>query len=67
MPTWKVLLIVALACSCFALASATLVVPMTAAAGEYRWMWLGGLLTATVGMCTLFALFLRSADRAFRM
>lgn len=67
MPTWKVLLIVVFGCACLALTFATIVVPMTQYAGDNRWLWLAGLLVATIGTGTLFALFLRSADRAFKM
>ena len=67
MPAWKVLFIVTFACVCLALAFATLVVPMTQTADQHRWLWLAGLLGATVGMSTLFALFLRSTDRAFKL
>jgi len=63
MPAWKVLFIMAFGCVCFVLALATVVVPMTVETG-YRWLWLAGLLFATVCMSMLFRLFLQSADRA---
>ena len=66
MATWKVLFIALLALICFGLALATLIVPMTLTAGPERWMWLGGLLLATVVMITLFSLFLRRASVAMR-
>ena len=64
MPAWKALFIVAFGCVCLALALATIVVPM--AVEEYRWLWLAGLLLATVCAGTLFALFLKRADGDFR-
>jgi hypothetical protein len=67
MPTWKVLFIVAFGLLCLGLAFATIIVPMTQSAGDNRWLWLGGLLAATATMGTLFAMFLRSTDRAFRL
>jgi uncharacterized membrane protein YdcZ (DUF606 family) len=63
MPVWKVLLIVALACICLTLAMATIAIPI-AQEGVQRWAWLGGLLTATIVMGTLFVLFLRHAGNA---
>jgi hypothetical protein len=66
MPVWKVLFIVVLFCACLALASATLVVPMTLTAGEHRWLWLAGLLVATACMGALFSLFLRRASTLMR-
>jgi hypothetical protein len=33
---------------------------------ENRWLWLAGLLLATVCMGTLFTLFLQKADRTFK-
>jgi hypothetical protein len=58
MPAWKVLLIGALACACFALVAATLLAPMVATGGE-RWLWMGGLLVASACACAVFAVFLR--------
>ena len=63
MPVWKVLFILALGGVCLALGLATIVVPMTMVLDNSRWLWLAGLLFATVGMGTLFRLFLNSADR----
>jgi len=64
MSAWKVLFIMAFGCVCLALALATVVVPMTVVESWDRWLWLAGLLFATVCMGTLFTLFLQSADRA---
>ena len=64
MPAWKVLFIMAFGCVCFVFALATVVVPMTMVESGYRWVWLAGLLFATIGMGMLFRLFLQSADRA---
>jgi hypothetical protein len=64
MPAWKVLFIVAFGGVCLALTLATIIVPMTVVTSGYRWVWLAGLLFATVCMGTLFTLFLKSADRA---
>jgi hypothetical protein len=61
MPAWKVLLICALACVCLALAMATVAVPLAHDGGQ-KWAWLGGLLTATLCVGTLLALFMRSAS-----
>lgn len=61
MPVWKVLLVGVLACVCLALAMATFVVPFTYV-GNQRWLWLGGLLSATLVTGALFALFLRHAS-----
>ncbi len=60
MPVWKVLLICVLACVCLALAMATIAIPI-AQVGAEKWMWLGGLLTATIVMGTLLALFMKHA------
>jgi len=58
MAAWKVLFIGAYACVCLGLALSTIVVPLSHEGGQ-RWMWLGGLLTATLCAGTLFAFFLR--------
>lgn len=63
MPAWKVLLIGLFSVICLSLATATVLVPM-AHEGNDRWAWFGGLLPATLVAGGLFALFLRSADRA---
>lgn len=60
MPVWKVLFIGLFACVCLALAMATFVVPFAYDGGQ-RWLWLGGLLAATLCAGGLFALFLRYA------
>jgi hypothetical protein len=54
---WKVFLIVMLFCLC--LACSVIVFPMPLTAAEHRWLWLAGLLIATIGMGALFTLFLR--------
>ena len=66
MPVWKVLLIGALACACLGLASATFVVPF-AQDGSQRWVWMGGLLLATLAAGGLLTLFLRHAGRSLGM
>lgn len=60
MPGWKVLLICALACVCLALAMATIAIPI-AQNGTEKWIWLGGLLLATLIAGGLLTLFLRHA------
>jgi hypothetical protein len=60
MPAWKVLLICLLACVCLALVMATIAVPI-AQVGAEKWMWLGGLLTATTVVGALLALFMKHA------
>jgi hypothetical protein len=67
MSNWKVLFILVFALVCLALAGATIVVPLTQGAADNKWQWLGGLLAATVVMGALLALFLRRADRAFKL
>jgi hypothetical protein len=64
MPAWKALFIVVFGCVCLALALGTIVVPM--AVDENRWLWLAGLLVATVCMGTLFTIFLQRSDRTFK-
>ena len=59
MPIWKVFLIVMLFVLCLCLAFSVIVVPMSLTAAEHRWLWLAGLLFATIGMGSLFTLFLR--------
>jgi hypothetical protein len=61
MPVWKVLLICALACVCLALTIATVAIPLAQDGGQ-RWVWLGGLLAATLSAGTLLALFMRHAS-----
>ena len=63
MPAWKVLLIILLACVCLALTIATIAIPI-AQDGAQKWMWLGGLLTATLASGTLLTLFLRARRAA---
>lgn len=67
MPAWKVLFIMTFGLACLALALATVVVPTTTAAADYKWLWGTGLLAATVGLGTLFTMFLRHADRTFTL
>ncbi len=61
MAVWKVLLIGLFGCACLALATATFVVPFSYTGGQ-RWLWLGGLVAATLCAGGLFALFLRHAS-----
>jgi hypothetical protein len=63
MPAWKVMFIGLLACICFSLGLATLLVLLTHE-GNQRWLWVGGLLPATIGAGGLFTLFLRHASRS---
>ena len=63
MPVWKVLIIGALACICMGLGMATVVVGVDRE-GSQRWLWLGGLLAATLCAGALLALFLRYAGRS---
>jgi hypothetical protein len=63
MPVWKVFLVVVLGVCCLGLALATICVPMSLEDGQYRWVWCGGLLAATICMGALFKLFLNRADR----
>jgi O-antigen/teichoic acid export membrane protein len=65
MSDWKVLLIAVLGFICLGLAIATIVVPLALDEKDSKWLWFGGLLVATVGMGTLFTLFLRRSDRTF--
>jgi hypothetical protein len=62
MSDWKVLVVVAFAVICLGLVIATIVVPLALTPEDNKWAWFGGLLFATIGMGTLFTLFLRSAD-----
>jgi hypothetical protein len=61
MAAWKVLLIGMFATVCLALGLATIIVPLDMAGGQ-RWLWLGGLLAATLCAGGLFTLFLRHAS-----
>lgn len=63
MSNWKVFLVVVFGCVCLGLAGATVVVPL--AAGESKWLWLVGLLFATLCTGTVFAVFLKKMDRTF--
>jgi hypothetical protein len=63
MAGWKVLFICVFACVCLALALSTILVPMAHQDGQW-WLWLGGLLTATLCVGALFTLFLRHAGRS---
>jgi hypothetical protein len=67
MPAWKVLLVVVMGFSCLALGLGTIIVPISMAGADDRWLWLGGLLLGTIIMTTLFVLFLRSSDRNFKL
>ncbi len=67
MPAWKVLFIGMFACTCLGLVLATLVVPLALTAADHRWLWFIGLLLASMGMSTLFALFLKRADRSLNV
>ena len=62
MATWKVLLIGLMAAASMALATASVLVPMSAS-GSDRWAWLGGLVPATLVVGGLLVLFLRYASR----
>jgi len=64
MPAWKVLFITAFGLVCLGLALATVIVPLSVESW-HRWLWLVGLLLATVCMGTLFTLFLKITDRTF--
>jgi hypothetical protein len=63
MPAWKVLIIGVLASICLALAMATVLVTLDQTGGN-RWLWMGGLLAATLCAGTLLTLFLRHAGRS---
>lgn len=67
MPAWKVLFIMMFGLVCLTLAFATILIPLSDYAGKDRWLWLAGLLTATVLMSSLFAWYLRKLDRAFKL
>ena len=66
MPAWKVLLILLMAILCFALAMATVVVPISLTDEQNRWVWFGSFLAGTIVMGTLFTIFLRSQDKTFK-
>jgi hypothetical protein len=63
MPAWKVLFVTAFGLVCLGLALATIIVPLSLIETWHRWLWLVGLLFATVCMGTLFTLFLKISDR----
>src|SRR5690348_13374261 len=63
MPTWKVLLIGLLACTCLALTLATILITLDEK-GTDRWLWLGGLLAATIAVGTMLVVFLRHAGNS---
>jgi hypothetical protein len=63
--TWKIFAVLAFGGLSLALALATLIVPMTMVEGNERWLWLAGLLVATLVVGALFAMFLRSADNNY--
>jgi hypothetical protein len=60
MSTWKVLIIALLGCISLALVMATILIPMDKQ-GSDRWIWLGGLLGATLLVGGVFARFLKYA------
>jgi hypothetical protein len=60
MPAWKVLIIGVFGCISLALMMATILIPMDKS-GSDRWIWLGGLLVATLVVGALFARFLKYA------
>jgi hypothetical protein len=64
MPVWKILFILLFGIVCLAFALATIVVPMTLVVDNTRWFWLAGLLTTSIGLFSLFRIFLNNADRA---
>ena len=66
MPAWKVLIIGILGCISLALVMATILIPMEKQ-GNDRWIWLGGLLGATLLVGGLFAWFLRYAGASLDM
>jgi hypothetical protein len=66
MPAWKVLFIMVFALVCFGLGLATLIVPLALTAEEHKWAWFAGLLVASIGMGTLFTLYLKREDRNFQ-
>ena len=61
MPVWKILFIGVLACACLALTFATIAIPISQD-GAQRWVWLAGLLTATLGTAAALTAFLRHAS-----
>ena len=63
MPAWKVLVIAVLACASFALGMATVAIPI-AQDGSQKWVWLGGLLAATLCAGGLLTMFMRYAGHA---
>ena len=65
MPFWKAPFVNAFGGICLALALSMVIVPLAPAGGR-RWLWTGGLLPATPGAGTPFALFLRDADGALK-
>ncbi len=67
MALWKVLFIALFACTCFGLTMATLVVPLALTDEEHRWIWFAALLVSSIGMGTLFTLYLKYEDRHFRV
>jgi hypothetical protein len=63
MADWKVLVIGALASVCMGLGMATVVIGFDQEGGR-RWLWLGGLVAATLCAGALLALFMRYAGRS---
>jgi hypothetical protein len=66
MPAWKTFLICISACACMSLALSTVLVPLSHEGGD-RWLWLGGLLTATACAAAVFTVFLRHASAAMNV
>lgn len=66
MPTWRVFVILFMALVCLTLGFATIVMPMTEGAGDYKWHAFAGLLVATGIMGFLLQLFLKASGRAMK-
>ena len=67
MAAWKVLFIAVFGVLCLVLVMGTIVVPLALTAEENRWLWFAGFLVSSIVMTTLFTLFLRNADRTYRV
>ena len=52
---------------CLLLTMATLVVPLAMNAEDHRWLWFGGLLVTSILMVRMFTLFLKHADRSYKV
>jgi len=66
MAVWKILIIGVLSCTSLVLAMATIAIPISQEGSE-RWIWLACLLSATVGVGTLLAFFLRYAGASLEL